>query len=89
MKKTALFDCQCPVRCIKQHKVIPHLANEQDSVVYGTPTLIFVTRCTLKRKKDTFLGQNHPEKESGRTAFRQRFPSHSRPFVSNFITMVG
>ena len=68
-------DCQCPVRCIKQHKAIPHLANEQDSVVYRTPTLIFVTRCTLKRKKDPFLRQNHPEKQSGRIAFGQRFPS--------------
>ena len=64
--------------------------NRTQSFTEATPTLIFVSRCTLKRKKDMFLGQNHPEKQSGRIAFGQRFLSHSRPFVSNFITsMVG
>ena len=63
--------------------------NRTQSFTEATPTLIFVTRCTLKRKKDPFLRQNHPEKQSGRIAFGQRFPPHSRPFGSNFITMVG
>ena len=61
---------QCPVRCNNTKPFLISQTNRTHPFTEATPTLIFVSHCTLKRKKDTFLGQNHPEKQSGRIFFR-------------------
>ena len=54
--------------------------NRTQSFKEATPTLIFVTRCTLKRKKDMFLGQNHPEKQAELLSDNGFFHIHGRSF---------